>query len=66
MCSWKQLRAGAEEAGESDESKKVVPSSPLIYPRGAAVSEALGALRPEFLRPTAPRRSVEGYIRRSG
>lgn len=43
--------------------KKIVPRS-LYFPPLAPVRDAFSALRPEFLRPAAARRSVEGYIRR--
>lgn len=46
--------------------KESSPFDGSIYCRVAAVSESLGALRPEFLRSAAPRHSVEGYIRRRG
>lgn len=46
--------------------KKSSPFDASIYCSVAAVSESLGALRPEFLRTAVPRHSVEGYIRRRG
>lgn len=68
---WQNAKKGGGGGGKSRRLGKVMrqKSSPFdasIYCSVAAVSDSLGALRPEFLRTAAPRHSVEGYIRRRG